>query len=93
MKSLVQPIVNLNGTTKENLVNQLRHVLDALRQVESAMAEANPHGRDYQNSRIDGQNLVYAAADAWHERRAVIAKLKQEIEEHAFKISQQTGGR
>jgi flagellar biosynthesis chaperone FliJ len=93
LKSLVQPVINLNGTSKESLVKQLRHVLDALRQVESALAGAQPHGRDYQNSPLTGENGVYAAQDAWNERRVMITKLKQEIEEHTFKISQQTGGR
>ena len=93
MKSLIYPTVNLNGTSKAQLVEQLMEVMNALRLTEKAMAEASPNGRDYQNSPMTGENGVYAAQDAWNERRQMIAKLGQEIEQYAFHISQQKGGR
>jgi hypothetical protein len=83
----------MNGTAKSVLVEQLVDVMNALRLAEKAMAEASPNGRDYQNSPMTGENGVYAAQDAWHERRLMVTKLTQEIEAYAFQISQQKGGR
>jgi len=47
MKPLVLPQVNLNGTTRERLVEQQCAVMEHLRATYAAMCEAAPHGRDY----------------------------------------------
>ena len=39
------PIVHLNGTSKTNLVEQLRVAHQAGRAFEDALVEARPHGR------------------------------------------------
>jgi len=40
--------VNLNGTSRESLCDQFIRIDRACRKVDAALAEATPHGRDYQ---------------------------------------------
>jgi hypothetical protein len=42
------PILNLNGTSYEELVRQQQNVIEKLSLAIAAMNEAMPHGRDYQ---------------------------------------------
>lgn len=41
------PTVHLNGTSKAELVKQLRDAAKAIRAAKDALALAAPHGRDY----------------------------------------------
>lgn len=45
---IVIPLVNLNGTSREALVQQQIKVLGCLTALSVALGEASPHGRDYQ---------------------------------------------
>lgn len=47
INGVIVPNVNLNGTSKEELVNQRRAARDALRKALSRLCEMRPHGRDY----------------------------------------------
>lgn len=40
-------IVNINGTDADELAEQWAHVTRCARLLDSALAEATPHGRDY----------------------------------------------
>ena len=82
MKPLVRPQVNLNGTSREALVDQQRDVLDALRKLYEAMAEASPHGRDYQFRPEE----YLAAREAWDERMLAVHLMMKDIEVHAMAI-------
>jgi hypothetical protein len=62
----MNPTVNLNGTSGEELLNQVSAVLAGLRQTQQAMSEATPHGRDYQH---DASGESYRAARAEHINR------------------------
>ena len=42
------PIVNLNGTSKNELVEQQKEVYQAAKILLMALERATPHGRDYQ---------------------------------------------
>lgn len=84
MTPLVKPQVNLNGTSREQLVEQQADVMEALRGVMKAMCEAVPNGRDYQ---LRPAELTPAVA-AWNERRAMINALYNEIEQHALAIQE-----
>lgn len=81
---LVKPQVNLNGTSREQLVEQQCDVMAALRAVTAAMGEASPNGRDYQLRPAEYQG----AREAWTQRMIVIARLYDEIEQHALAIQE-----
>ena len=77
MDNIQAPVVNSNGTSKEALVSQLKDVYVAGRAMLEAMAEATPHGRDYQTAPPG----TYQAAMQQHEdREARILSVLEEIE-------------
>lgn len=76
MRYLVQPMVNINGTSREALINQQVEVMEALDKALDAMANAWPHPRDYQ---LQAPGTYQAAADAWSDRNRMLLALKDEI--------------
>lgn len=84
MKPLVLPQVNLNGTTREALVEQQCSVMHVLRSLLKVMAEAAPNGRDYQFRPAE----FGPAQEAWRERWQVIEDMRREIEAHAIAIQE-----
>jgi hypothetical protein len=85
MKPLVQPQVNLNGTARKELVEQQLKVWDAMHALTEAMAQAMPHGRDYQFRPAE-----YAPArEAWLERMLAVHAMQKEIADHAAAIQQE----
>jgi hypothetical protein len=84
MKPLALPQINLNGTSKESLVEQQCGVLAALDALTKAMGEAAPNGRDYQLRPTEFK----PAHEAWLERMKVIHEMHKEIEAHAIAIQE-----
>lgn len=82
MKPLVLPQVNLNGTSRDELVRQQLAVLAAFRVLQQAMAEASPNGRDYQLRPAEFK----PAQEAWWERMQAVEDMRREIETHAMAI-------
>ncbi len=82
MKPLVIPQVNLNGTSREALVRQLVDVMRAFTDLQRALADAAPNGRDYQ---LRPEEFT-AARDAWNDRALTIYAMAREIEQHAMAI-------
>jgi hypothetical protein len=68
---MVNPTLNLNGTSGDELLRQVNNVLYALRATEHEMVEAGPHGRDYQH---DGTGALYRAARAEHTNRLTLLR-------------------
>jgi folate-dependent phosphoribosylglycinamide formyltransferase PurN len=56
------PVVNLNGTSKRELLDLNITAMTAVDQAMQALAKAVPHGRDYQT--VDKSR--YEAAREWH---------------------------
>ena len=79
---LVLPQINLNGTSKQQLVEQQLDVAAKLRHLLKAMGAAAPHGRDYQFRPAEYRT----AGTAWAERAAVIYDMLKEVEAHALAI-------
>ena len=50
MKTYVKPVVNLNGTSREELIKQAFDVSSAAESLIQALGRAAPHGRDYQTT-------------------------------------------
>ena len=82
MKPLVLPQVNLNGTSRQCLVEQQSSVLHVLRSLLKVMAQAYPNGRDYQLRPAE----YPPAREAWEERMQIIENMRKEIEAHALAI-------
>jgi|TARA_R110000765_G_scaffold351331_1_gene441317 hypothetical protein len=59
------PIVNLNGTSKDALMEQVGDARSAIDDALKALALATPHGRDYQTA----SEGAYALAAAQHRDR------------------------
>lgn len=55
------PQVNINGTSRGELVKQHSAALNALESALSAMRRTEPHGRDYQTIRPDPANAYLKA--------------------------------
>jgi ABC-type dipeptide/oligopeptide/nickel transport system ATPase subunit len=84
---LIQPEVNINGTSCDELVEQVLAVRSALQEVDKAMARAMPHGRDWQVT--GGDQLAGIARAAWLQRRMIIDEMTTELEILAQSIAEQ----
>ncbi len=82
------PTVHLNGTSRDSLVQQRLDLIDALRDVEKAIVQAWPHGRDYYPQ---GPDALFAAQRVWTKRMNVIDALRDEIAEESQGIFDQEG--
>lgn len=74
----VVPIVNINGTSAESLVQQQRDIVHAAKALQRALAASSPHGRDYQYNRED---LGPARDNLFH-----LMGMVNEVEEHAVSL-------
>ena len=84
------PCVNMNGTSKQELVDQQIAIMDATDTVLAALRAANPNGRDYYP--LGDEALVRAAAE--HKARVAQAEaIRAEAEALALAIQAQGGGR
>ena len=81
---LVKPIVNLNGTSREALIDQQQDVVCAADVMIKAMANAMPHPRDYQ---LQGPGTYEAARNAYLARVDLLTKIRAEIEQYALDIA------
>jgi len=61
---IIPPVVNLNGTSREALTEQLLAASDAIRLAQNAFMAAMPNGRDYQTYQTPG--LISELARARH---------------------------
>lgn len=86
---LILPVVHLNGTSREALVEQRTDVARKLREALEAMCQACPNGRDYYP---DPGRLQKAQVQ--HERRVGIVRgLLEEVMAEAEAIMDLEGGR
>lgn len=89
--SVTAPIINLNGATGDSLLAQQRRVLDAIKELNRAICEAAPHGRDFQT---DHTGTKYDAARAEFMRELeFINEMEVRHEEIVARIFNQINGR
>lgn len=87
---LITPIVNLNGNSKDSLVQPLVEVLHLCRQLQDAMNRASDvcHGRNFQT--LPNANAQQSMArEAWAERCMAVEDLRRDIEALAIAINEQ----
>jgi hypothetical protein len=91
LSALVTPRVNMNGNSKQSLVDMLVNVKHALDDADKAFVEASDvvHGRNFQTLAFDATVRRNAAEDAWRERRLILQALAAEIYALAIDISNQ----
>ena len=85
MTDPILPDVHLNGTNRDDLIDLRCNVLDALRDVDKALAAMAPNGRDYyttpgkmtlaENQHRDRQNRLKALIDDLTREVEMIADL------------------
>lgn len=80
---MILPTVHLNGTSRDDLVEQRLGVIRALCDVEKALQAAWPHGRDYYPQ---GPDALNRAQQEWADRLDVLVVMREEVEEEAHQI-------
>lgn len=82
------PRINLNGTSREELIEQQKAVMQAADELYRALAKAQPHGRDYQTGE-DSVEAYKAAVKGWNVLRLMVSEIHQFAEERAIEILNQ----
>jgi len=80
------PIVHLNGTSKQELLDQRFLVLDSIHSLGDTLARAAPNGRDFYP---DGPEYVEAANKQHDRRMGILKSLIEEFHEEIELIQQQ----
>ena len=77
MSTLTVPLVNLNGTSKQALLEGYQEAWEKLDEAFVAMQKIEPHGRDYQTTTA----IVFERAKAQHIMRLqMLTAVQREIE-------------
>lgn len=79
---IMNPSININGTSREELVNTRRNVLDKIDELMKAIQETKPHGRDY----IGKDHQYSLDRKLYADRFAMLDKLRNEILDEALDI-------
>lgn len=87
MKPLVTPIVNLNGSSAEHLINERLSIMTKIDELIVTLQHAMPHGRDYQT-----HSTAFACEDArkaWSERIQILREIRSDFVADAIAIQHQ----
>lgn len=90
MKKLVPQVPNLNGTSKQALLDGYLEIIGYLGTAKKVMAENAPNGRDYQTVE---PTRINDAMDAWQERYDALDTMQKEFEVAALAVHNAAGGR
>jgi len=70
---MISPIININGTSADDLIAPRREAMDHLADAIEALTQVTPHGRDYPGDSercVADRNIHYARIQAlremWH---------------------------
>ena len=77
------PVVNINGTSREALVNARIAAIESLRSAMQALAECSPNGSDYQTA-PKGEYEI--ARKRYMERFAFLDRMINQLEDEAIFI-------
>ncbi len=88
---ITPPVINLNGTSKQELLGQTIAIIEALRATQRLQLAACPHGRDFQTlSPLTGERLQEKQARDQHRARVLTTeRLLMDYEALALAISNQ----
>ena len=85
MHPLIAPVVNLNGTSRDQLREQYVGVMHALNAANEQILAAMPNGRDYQTVDSDG-TACRDARQAFYDRLDMLSSMRAEFETVALAI-------
>jgi len=83
---LVVPLVHLNGTGKDELVEQITHAVHGAQAFLDALAKMSPHGRDYYPL---GDDALPKAVDQHRSRMARVESIVDELGDLYLKVDDQ----
>lgn len=89
LNDTVAPIVNINGTSKAELMRQLGEALKAAQTLIDALNEAMPHGRDYPNGPDCGAQEYRKARADMANRIALVREIFAQLLNIALDIDKQ----
>ena len=82
---MIRPVLNINGTSAFDLIDQRRNAMDHLLNAIEALKQVTPNGRDY-----PGDTLACVADREIHfDRLAALHTLREELLDEALHIQQQ----
>ena len=82
---MIRPILNINGSSAFDLIDQRRHAMDALLEAIEALKHLTPNGRDYPGH----YDRCIADRDTHFDRLAALHTLREELLDEALHIQQQ----
>jgi len=85
MANLMKPVVNINGTSKDALINARLDARLAIKEAMEKLYETKPHGRDYQTLR-DSKERYNTDLEIYAARFHSLEKLYNELLEEATAI-------
>ena len=85
---MITPTIHLNGTSKAELLEQLRNAYTAVRNAQKVLQEAAPNGRDYYPQ---GPGAILQAQSEYESRLTRLQDVAKELEEIQEAIYEQGG--
>lgn len=86
--TVTAPTLNLNGTSKRELLSEVSAAIHAIFEAEAALQKMTVHGRDYQTT--DAPDKYFLQARAEHrERLAALARIREELSDYGQAIAAQ----
>lgn len=84
-KQLTYPLVHMNGTGREDLLDGYRKAWEALSKAKEALQATSPHGRDYYPLE-DGQKQYGYAYRQHRDRMIALEEAIDDMEKMAFHV-------
>ena len=85
---MIRPILNINGTSAEELIQTRRNAIEALDAVMKALQEMTPNGRDYPGE----QDRCRTDRELHYSRFAQLDAMRNLIMDEALEIMRQRDG-
>jgi hypothetical protein len=82
---MIRPILNINGSSAFDLIDQRRNAMDALLEAIDALKRLTPNGRDYPGH----YDRCIADRDTHFDRLAALHTLREELLDEALHIKKQ----
>lgn len=76
--TIVGPTVNLNGSSKKDLNEDLAATISSIHQAQVDLRRCKPHGRDYYVQE-DPTNAIHRATIEWERRMTALERVKDEL--------------
>lgn len=85
---MIRPIININGSSAFDLIDQRRNAMDALLEAIDALKQCTPNGRDYPGH----YDRCIADRETHFDRLSSLHALREELLDEALHIQQQEKG-